>query len=63
MNREQEYRINVSLRRRGQAALDSHFVEFKSEDFDDDESYCAAIASEVMDMLSADRWYLEGQDE
>jgi hypothetical protein len=55
---DQEYRFNIKLRRRGQPALDSHRVEFKSEDYDSDEDYCLAIASELLEMLTEDREYL-----
>lgn len=55
----QIYRINAKIRRHHEAALDSNRVEFKSEDYDDDESLCMAIASELLEMLQADREYLE----
>jgi len=59
----QEYRVNFKLRRKGQAALDAHRCELKSEDFDSDEEYCMAIASELLEMLQADRDYLsEGEN-
>lgn len=60
---KQEYRINAKLRRRGQTALDHNRTEFKSEDFEDDEEYCLAIASELLEMIREDREYLEGTDE
>lgn len=56
------YRANVKLRRRGQAALDNHVIEFKTEEFKDDEEFCMAIASELMNMLQDDREYLEDQE-
>lgn len=55
----QLYRVNMKLRRRGHAALDSAHVEFQSEDYDDDESMCMAVANELMEMLQSDREYLE----
>lgn len=54
----QQYRINAKIRRRGEAALNSNRVEFKSEDYDDDEEFCLAIAAELLEMLRADREYL-----
>jgi hypothetical protein len=59
---EQQYRFNFKLRRRGDAALDNHFLELKSEDYDNDEEFCTALASEAMDMLTQDRDYLEQQE-
>ena len=55
---KQEYRINAKIRRRGETALNSNRVEFKSEDYDDDEEFCLAIATELLEMLRADREYL-----
>lgn len=55
----QEYRVNFKLRRRGQTALEGHVSELKSEDFDDDEEFCMAVATELLEMLKADREYLE----
>lgn len=55
----QEYRFNFKLRRRGQAALDHNHCELNSEDYDSDEDYCMALASEALEMLRADREYLE----
>lgn len=62
-NVKQLYRLNLKLRRRGDAALENHHAEFKSEDYDDDESLCVAIASEVMEMITADREYLSESEE
>jgi hypothetical protein len=59
---KQQYRVNLKLRRRSQAALDQNRAEFKSEDFDDDEAYCKAVGSELLEMLTADREYLELQE-
>ena len=56
---EKEYRFNFKLRRRGQAALDQNRIELKSEDYDDDEEFCQALASEAYQMIKADREYLE----
>lgn len=58
-----EYRVNAKLRRRGQAALDTNRVEFKSEDYDSEEEFCLAIASELMEMLRADKEYLSSLEE
>jgi len=55
----QQYRVNVKVRRRGEAALDHNRIEFKSEDYDDDEELCQAIASELLEMIKEDREYLE----
>ena len=55
----QEYRINFKLRRRGQPAFDANKCELKSEDFDNDEDYCLAVATVLKEMLSEDREYLE----
>lgn len=60
MGEAQQYRINFKLRRRGQAALDQNRSELKSEDFDSDEELCLAVASELMEIIKADREYLEG---
>lgn len=57
----QLYRCNFRLRRRGQAALDSNRVELKSEDYDSDEEFCLAVASELLELLQTDREYLEGK--
>jgi hypothetical protein len=57
---EQQYRFNFKLRRRAQPALDQNKIELKSEDFDSDEEFCLALASEAMEMITADRDYLEG---
>ena len=59
----QNYRVNFKLRRQGQAALDHNRSELKSEDFDDDEQWCQAVASELLEMTKADREYLEGLEE
>jgi hypothetical protein len=58
----QKYRVNFKLRRRTQAALDHNHAELKSEDYDDDEQFCQAVASELLDMLTADREYLAEQE-
>lgn len=52
------YRINVKLRRQGQAAFPNNYAEMKSEDYDDDEDFCMAVASEMLEQLKADREYL-----
>ena len=57
-----EYRINAKLRRRGQAALDRNRAELKSEDYDDDLEFCAAVAADLYEMIKADRDYLEEQE-
>jgi hypothetical protein len=59
---EQLYRLNAKLRRRGQAALESNRIEFSSEDYDDDEQFCQAIASELLELIKADREYLNDQE-
>lgn len=62
----QNYRVNAKLRRRGEAALESNRAEFKSEDYDSDEDFCLAVASELMNMVIADRDYLnslEGKED
>jgi len=59
---KQQYRINAKLRRRGQAALDTNRIELKSEDYEDDEEFCQALASEMLENLIADREYLETQE-
>lgn len=63
MGEEQEYRVNLKLRRRSQAALDQNRIEIKSENYDSDEDYCLAVASELMEMLTADREYLNSLEE
>jgi hypothetical protein len=60
---EQTYRVNVKVRRRGEAALDDNRIEFKSEDFTDDEDLCWAVASELLELLKQDREYLEGKSD
>lgn len=62
---EQQYRINVKLRRRGEAALDQNRTELKSENYDSDEEFCLALASDMLEIIKADREYLEsrGDDE
>jgi hypothetical protein len=57
-----EYRVNFKLRRRSQAALDHNRAELKSEDYDDDEQFCQAVASELLEMMTADREYLADQE-
>lgn len=59
---EQVYRVNFKLRRQTQAALDQHIAELKSEDFDNDEEYCMAVASELLSMIRDDRDFLFEQD-
>ena len=59
MKDTQTYRCNFKLRRRGQAALDQNHCELKTEDFDSDADFCMAVASELMELLTADRDYLE----
>lgn len=56
------YRINFKLRRRGQAALDQNRAELKSEDYDNDEEFSLAVASELLEILRADREYLENME-
>lgn len=63
MGDEQLYRVNVKLRRRGDAALESNRVEFSSEQYDDDEQLCQAVASELLEIIKSDREYLNDQDE
>jgi len=58
----QQYRVNFKLRRRGQAALDQNRAELKSEDYDDDEEFSLAVAAELLEMLRADREYLENME-
>lgn len=62
MDGEQKYRCNFKLRRKGQAALDQHHCELKSEDFDSDEEFCLAVASELLETLKEDRDYLAEQE-
>ncbi len=59
---KQQYRINAKLRRRGEAALEDNRIEFKSEEFNDDEEYCAAIANELYELIKADREYLDSME-
>lgn len=59
---DQLYRCNFKLRRKGQAALDQNRCELKTEDYDDDEQFCQAVASELLEIIKADREYLEGTD-
>lgn len=59
----QKYRVNVKVRRRGEAALDHNRIEFKSEDYDDDEELCQAIAAELIEMIREDREYLENSED
>ena len=59
---EQQYRCNFKLRRRGQAALDQNRSELKSEDYDDDEEFCRAVAQELYEILKADREFLDQQE-
>jgi hypothetical protein len=54
----QEYRLNIKLRRRGQPALDTNRVEFQSEEYDDDIEMANALAAEFLMMIQADRAYL-----
>jgi len=56
----QEYRIHVRVRRRAEAPFES--IELQSEDYDNDEDYCLAIASKVMDALREDREFLEASE-
>lgn len=58
-----EYRINAKLRRRGQSAFPSNIIEFCSEQYDDDESMCAALASEMLEQIKADREYQQQRDD
>lgn len=63
---KQLYRFNFKLRRRGKPALDHNRCELKSEDYDSEEEFALALASEAMEMLKADREFLEeseGNDE
>lgn len=63
MDKNQQYRFNFKLRRRGQAALDHNRCELRSEDYDDDRAYCKALADEAYEMLQADREYLAQKSE
>ena len=63
MGKEQTYRVNFKLRRRGQPALDQNRSELKTEDYDSDEEFCFAVASELMDILTSDRDYLNQLEE
>lgn len=54
----QLYRVNFKLRRKSEAALDHNRSELKSEDYDSDEEYCLAVASELLEMIKADREYI-----
>lgn len=58
-----EYRINAKVRRRGEAALEGNRTELKSEDFDDDEELCMAVASELLEIIKSDREYQEQNGE
>lgn len=60
------YRINIQIRRIGEAPLAQDKTEYKSEEFDSDEELCSAISTEVLQQLEQDRDYLdsvEGTDE
>ena len=54
----QSYRFNFKLRRKGQPALSQNRLELRSEDYDSDEEFCAALASEALEMIKQDREYL-----
>jgi hypothetical protein len=48
-----DYRVYVMVRRRGKAPF--NIGELPSEDFDTDEEYCLAIASNLLEELKACR--------
>lgn len=45
-----DYRAHVTVRQRGKPPVEG--LELRSEDFDDDESFCLALASWLMDQLN-----------
>lgn len=57
----QEYRLNLMLRRRGDAALDQNHAEFRSEDYDNDEEFWLAVASHGLELMKEDREFLLDQ--
>jgi hypothetical protein len=59
---KQLYRLNMKLRRRGSAAMDQNRYELKSEDYDSDEEFCFAVASELMGLITSDRDAIDEQD-
>lgn len=59
----QQYRINASLRRRNEPASPDNRIEICSEHYDNDEEFCLAIATELLDLIKSDREYMEGKDE
>lgn len=61
--REQLYRANFWLRRRGEPALDHNHIELKTEDYSSDEEFCLALAAEALEMLREDREYIEGVED
>ena len=58
-----DYRINAKLRRKGQAALETNRIEIKSEDYDSDEDFIFALASELKELIASDRDYLDQIEE
>ena len=56
-----EYRVHLQLRRRSQPPFDNLTVV--TEDFEDDETFCLAIASKLMELLKEDREFLETVEE
>lgn len=57
-----QYRVNFKLRRRGQAALDQHHYELKSEDFVSKEEFCLQVAADLLENMNEDIEYLDSKE-
>lgn len=53
------YRVNIQIRRMGQAPLDQDKTEYRSEEFFSDEELSETIAADVLRALGDDREYLD----
>lgn len=54
----QNYRIHAKIRRQGEDVLMDGRLEFRSEDYESDEEFCLAVATELLETLQLDRDYL-----
>jgi hypothetical protein len=57
------YRVARGLRKQNHAFDDYEGVELRSEDFDDDEEYCQAIASHILELIKDDYEAEENDDD
>jgi len=54
---KEQYAVSVKISRKGQRPFDQ--LTFRTDDYEDDEQFCQAVASQLMETIREDREYLE----